>query len=143
MQYEAKNPPLNSRYGYRFDNLKDEFLKTFGKSWIDYDLQDKSKLTVIEDPLGYVFHMLQFLKETTPGANEQSQINHLFSNLPMQIKRNMVLNMPRTVNEFIDQLKNFERESKYQELTAKVETEKVTHSFSTAIQDLCQTIKSF
>ena len=51
LQYEAKNPPLNNRYGYRFDNLKDEFLKTFGKSWIDYDLQDKSKLTVIDDPL--------------------------------------------------------------------------------------------
>ena len=87
--------------------------------------------------------MLQFLKETTPGANEQSQTNHLFSNLPMQIKGKMVLNMPRTVNEFIDQLKNFVRESKYHELTAKAETEKVTHSFSTAIQDLCQTIQSF
>ena len=92
--------------------------------------------------MGYVFHMLQFLNETTPGANEQSQINHLFSNLPIQIKRRMVINMPKNIAEFIEQLKNFVRENKYNEMT-KFENEKVSNSINTAIQDLCQTIQTF
>ena len=78
LQFESKNPFVNGQYGYQFDQIKRELLKTFGKSWIDYDLQDKTKLAVIDDSLGYVFHMLQFLNETSHCANEQSQINHLF-----------------------------------------------------------------
>ena len=67
LQFETKYPLVNNQYGYRFEQLKQVFLKTFGKSWIDYDLQDKSKLTVIDDPMDYVFHMWQFLNEK--GAN--------------------------------------------------------------------------
>ena len=142
LQFETEYPLVNNQYRYRFGQLKQEFLKTFGKSWIDYDLKDKFKLTVIDDPMGYVFHMLQFLNETTPGGNEQSQINHLFSNLPIQIKRRMVVNMPKTIAEFIEQLKDFVRENKYTELS-KFENEKVSNSINTAIQDLCQTIQTF
>ena len=59
--------------GYEFDAIKNSFLRTFGKSWVDYDLQERSKLCVTDDPLGYVFHILQFLRETNPKATEETK----------------------------------------------------------------------
>lgn len=63
---------------YTWEELNDNFIKTFGKTYIDYDLMGKSgRMKFAEDPLSYVLNMLTYLNETSPHASEKDKIKHL------------------------------------------------------------------
>lgn len=59
-----------------------------------------------EDPLSYVFHVLNYVSSTNPATSESDKVNRLFDGLPTSLKSAFVRDPPKTVQEFTDRLKD-------------------------------------
>lgn len=61
-----------------FFGNEEKFLRTFGRSQVDYDLLGESgKMATNEDPFPYIFHVLRYVKASSPNATEAEQITWL------------------------------------------------------------------
>ena len=113
---EEERANLNPGIGplYNWADLKDSFLKMFGKTYIDYDLMGEvGRMKFAEDPLSYVLNMLTYLNETSPNASEKDKVQQLFRGLPTNVKVRVVAHLPDTVDQFIVMLQNLAREQSY------------------------------
>lgn len=78
-----------------WNEMKQKFLSTFGKSRVDLDLQGESrKNQVAENPLSYVFTCLEYLEVSNPDATEETKVNALFDGLPNYLKAAFVRDLP-------------------------------------------------
>jgi hypothetical protein len=90
--------------------MKDSFIATFGKNWVDVDFDQKANHKLaIEDPLAYVSRIVRNFESSDPLAPESAKINKLLTGLPSHLKIHFVTNTPKTVIEFTNGLQNAAR----------------------------------
>ena len=63
-----------------WDALKTDFLTTFGKTGVDFDIAGKSsRLLASEDPVAFVIKVLNVVSTISPNATEVEKVNRLFT----------------------------------------------------------------
>ena len=108
----------NAQLGW--EDLKKQFLRTFGKNKIDLDIAGESLRTVAnEDPGGFVSSVLNYLKLTRPIAGDTEKIDQLYYCLPLSFKVEFVNSMPATVDSFTEKLENINRKLFYGQAATK------------------------
>jgi hypothetical protein len=96
--------------------FREEFIKAFGKNLFDLDLLGLSRhFAASENPLGYVFEVLDYVLLCNPQATELERVQRLFDGLPMHLKGAFVREPPTTTQAFIERLKDVSREQRYNE----------------------------
>ena len=93
---------------------KTSFLKAFGKNLFDLDLQGLSlKYSPSEDPLAYAFEILDYVMLANPQATELEKVQRLFDKLPVAMKSFFIRHPPKSVQDFLERLKDVSREQQY------------------------------
>jgi hypothetical protein len=99
---------------YTWKEMQDELRKVFGKNDIDYEIQNMdNKMKLNENPVSYVMTRLRRLNETDPTATEESIVKNLFQWLPADMKAGFVRDQPKTVDGFMERLKDIDRENAF------------------------------
>ena len=82
----------------------------FGKKKADLDLAGESlRVAANENPLAYVYNVLNYLKVTRPNATEPEKVDKLYDYLPLALKAEFVNNVSQSVAAFAEKLKNINR----------------------------------
>ena len=95
-------------------DLKAAFLTTFGKTRVDFNIGGESSgLLASEDPVAFVYQVLNVVNTTSPNATEAEKVNRLFAELLIHMKPGIVRNPPQTVRSFTGRLRDLSREAAY------------------------------
>ncbi|OQV17057.1 hypothetical protein BV898_08776 [Hypsibius exemplaris] len=91
--------------------MRQAFLKAFGKQWVDMSLDEKTTHRLArEEPYSYATRILRNLEHTHPGASEHDRVLQLMCQLPKNLKPHFVRrDPPKSVQEFTEDLQNAAR----------------------------------
>ena len=85
----------------------------FGKTSVDFDLLGLSNLKFMgDDPVGYIYNAVNFLKCKNPEMREADVCDRLFENVRPELKYYFIRDTPRTINDLIGRARDLAREIK-------------------------------
>ena len=104
----------SNKHLHNWADLKADFLNTFLKTRVDFDIVGQSsRLLASEDPVVFVFQVLNVVNTTSPNATEAEKVNRLFAELPIHMKPGFVRSPPQSVRSFTERMRDLSREAAY------------------------------
>ena len=104
--------------------LRDSLVKAFGKTKLDYLIENQKVKFTVDDPRAYVDNVLKMVEVDNINASEKEKIDKLLDGLPPKWRVHFVTNEPATVQKFLERLKDETRKNALRQKISNEEEDK-------------------